>query len=173
LQVTLFTLALSREWPFAVAGASAWGQYHGKPASWGWAVAFIVVMTAGELCILPVGLGLFARLAPPGLTATTVAIWYFAGFAGNLLAGWLGSWWNGLSHGLFLAMIGGVALLSAACLAVLMGKASARSEIAWTRWSDCSCSGGTHSNFTAAANTAQPGQGRQCCDHDQRCGGSV
>jgi POT family proton-dependent oligopeptide transporter len=78
-------------------------------------------MTVGELFILPVGLGLFARLAPPGLTATVVATWYFAGFAGNLLAGWLGTGWNGVSNGVFLALTGAVALLSAGCLALLKG----------------------------------------------------
>jgi POT family proton-dependent oligopeptide transporter len=104
---------------FLIAGASAWAHTHAERVGWGWAVAFVSVMTVGELFILPVGLGLFVRLAPPGLTATVVAIWYFAGFAGKLLAGWLGTWWNGVSIGVFLALIGTVALLSAGCLASL------------------------------------------------------
>jgi proton-dependent oligopeptide transporter, POT family len=104
-----------------IAVATAWARLHAQPVGWGWAAAFIAIMTAGELFILPVGLGLFARLAPSGLTATVVATWFFAGFAGNLLAGWLGTLWNWMSHGLFLALIGGVALLSAGCLTILSG----------------------------------------------------
>ena len=46
---------------------------------WVWLVAFFVVMTAGELYILPIGLGLFGRLAPNGFTATTIALWFLAG----------------------------------------------------------------------------------------------
>ena len=41
-----------------------------------WLALFIVVMTAGEL-YTPVGLGLFGRLAPAGMTATSIATWYF------------------------------------------------------------------------------------------------
>jgi POT family proton-dependent oligopeptide transporter len=45
-------------------------------ASWLWLVLFFVVFTFGELYILPTGLGLFARLAPTGYGATTVAAWF-------------------------------------------------------------------------------------------------
>ena len=44
-------------------------------------LAYFFVLTLGELYILPTGLGLFARLAPPKLGATTVAAWYLAIFA--------------------------------------------------------------------------------------------
>ena len=60
------------------------------PVSWLWLVAFFVVLTLGELYILPTGLGLFARLAPPRLGATTVASWFLATFSGSLLAGLVG-----------------------------------------------------------------------------------
>src|SRR3546814_7157226 len=59
--------------------------------SWIWLLLFLVILTFGELWILPVGLELFGRLAPPGSAATTIAAWFFAGFVGNLLAGLLGS----------------------------------------------------------------------------------
>ena len=74
-------------------------------ASWIWPTAYFAVMTIGELFILPVGLGLFGRLAPRGLEATAIATWFFAGFAGNLLAGWLGLFWSRLSQPAFFALI--------------------------------------------------------------------
>ena len=86
--------------------------------SWVYLATFSVVMTAGELYILPVGLGLFGRLAPAGFTATSIATWYFAGFLGNLFAGWLGTLWTPLSHAAFFALIGAVALASAGLLSL-------------------------------------------------------
>ena len=66
--------------------------------SWIWLAPHFVVLTVGELFILPVGLGLFGRLAPKGFDATAIAVWFFAGFAGNLLAGWIGTPWSDLSR---------------------------------------------------------------------------
>src|SRR5690606_12192984 len=59
--------------------------------AWPWLLAFFLVLTLGELYILPTGLGLFARLAPPRLGATTVASWFLAIFSGSLLAGMVGT----------------------------------------------------------------------------------
>jgi proton-dependent oligopeptide transporter, POT family len=84
--------------------------------SWFWLTAYFVVLTIGELFILPVGLGLFGRLAPKGYEATTIATWFFAGFAGNIFAGALGTLWSDLSTPMFFAMIGAVGFVSAALL---------------------------------------------------------
>ncbi|MEG3089254.1 peptide MFS transporter [Sphingomonas sp. PB4P5] len=86
----------------------------GGPAHWLWLVAFFVILTFGELYILPTGLGLFARLAPKGLGATTVAAWFLATFAGSLAAGFVGTLWSRMDHMSYfflLAGIGGVAAL--------------------------------------------------------------
>jgi POT family proton-dependent oligopeptide transporter len=83
--------------------------YPGGGASWLWLVAVVGVITLGELWILPVGLGLFGRLAPAGLAATMIAAWYLAGFAGNLLSGTLGALLTTLGASAFFALAGGVA----------------------------------------------------------------
>ncbi len=67
-------------------------------ASWLWLVLFFVILTLGELFILPMGLGLFARLAPSSLGATTVAAWFSAIFSGSMLAGVVGTLWSRASH---------------------------------------------------------------------------
>lgn len=83
----------------AVIAACAFGMLAAVSAvgagqvSWVWLALFFVLLTVGELFILPVGLGLFGRLAPAGLAATTIAAWFFAAFAGNLLAGLAGMAW--------------------------------------------------------------------------------
>ena len=102
-----------------VAATALWSQHHAVRASWPWLVLFLIAMTVGELYILPVGLGLFGRLAPKGLKATTIAVWFSAGVLGNLFAGWLGTLWSPLSHGLFFAIIGAVALTAALLFALL------------------------------------------------------
>ena len=71
---------------------------------WQWFALFLVVLTFGELFILPTGLGLFARLAPQRLGATTVASWFLATFAGNLAAGLVGTLWTRMSHPAFFVL---------------------------------------------------------------------
>lgn len=104
----------------------------GARAHWIWLVAFWVVLTLGELFILPVGLGLFGRLAPRGYEATAIAVWFFAGFVGNLLAGWLGSFWSRLSEPAFFAVIA-LTSLAAAVLLLPFIRPTARAEHAERR----------------------------------------
>jgi POT family proton-dependent oligopeptide transporter len=88
-------------------------------ASWMWLLAFFVLFTLGELYILPTGLGLFARLAPPRLGATTVAAWFLAIFSGSLLAGVVGTLWSRASHGGFFVVLSALTTLAAVALWLL------------------------------------------------------
>src|SRR3546814_12611014 len=47
----------------------------GQPVKWLWPVVFLGVMTLGELCVLPVGLSLFDRIAPAGQNPLGKAPW--------------------------------------------------------------------------------------------------
>ena len=91
-----------------LAAVAATAEGEGARASWLWLAAFFVIYTAGELYILPTGLGLFARLAPARLGATTIAAWFLASFAGNLLAGVLGSLWSQTGPARFFALMAAV-----------------------------------------------------------------
>ncbi|KAF1017449.1 MAG: Di-/tripeptide transporter [Stenotrophomonas maltophilia] len=100
----------------------------GEPAAkvgWLWAVLFFVLFTFGELFILPVGLGLFARLAPAGFDATIIAFWFLASFGGNLLAGAAGMLWSSLSSTAFFS------LMAATCLLVALLLRSLQRRSAW------------------------------------------
>ena len=88
-------------------------------ASWAWLVLFFVVFTLGELYILPTGLGLFARLAPVGFGATTMAAWFLAIFSGSLTAGLVGTLWSSTTHARFFVMLAVIALAAAAMLVAL------------------------------------------------------
>ena len=88
-------------------------------ASWMWLVLYFAIFTLGELHILPTGLGLFARLAPAGFGATTVAAWFLAIFSGSFAAGAVGALWTGMTHGLFFLLLTLIAMLAAAMLFTL------------------------------------------------------
>jgi POT family proton-dependent oligopeptide transporter len=98
-------------------------------ASWLWLVLFFVVFTLGELYILPTGLGLFARLAPAQLAATTVAAWFLAIFTGSLTAGAVGTLWGTTSHAEFFVILALLALAAAGML-LTMDRATWRIEAA-------------------------------------------
>jgi POT family proton-dependent oligopeptide transporter len=84
--------------------------------SWTWMLVFFAIFTLGELYILPVGLGLFARLAPARFAATTIAAWFFCSFTGNLLSGVIGTAWEKVPPQVFFLMMGGICAVSALAL---------------------------------------------------------
>jgi POT family proton-dependent oligopeptide transporter len=86
---------------------------------WVWLLSFFVVFTLGELYILPNGLGIFARLAPPKLGASTVAAWYLAIFSGSLAAGQVGRLWSRTDHVYFFVLLAGIASVAAILLYLL------------------------------------------------------
>jgi len=91
----------------------------GGSAAWPWAAAFFIVLTIGELYILPIGLALFGRLAPGNRTATSIAAWFLALSAGNLLGGALGSLWSQLTHTTFFIIVAAVSCFAAVMLKLL------------------------------------------------------
>jgi POT family proton-dependent oligopeptide transporter len=94
-------------------------------ASWLWLLAFMIVFTLGELFILPNGLGIFARLAPPRLGASTVAAWYFAIFTGSLVAGQVGRLWSRMEQAPFFLLMAAIAGAAAVFL-LLLGRPAQR-----------------------------------------------
>ena len=106
-----------------LAAVSADAGTAGARAGWWWLVLFFAAITTGELYVLPVGLGLFARLAPAGFGATLIAAWYFAAFGGNLLAGAIGSRWSQFGHTQFFLAMAALATLAAAAIKQLDARA--------------------------------------------------
>ena len=90
----------------------------GRVSGW-WLVVFFVVYTLGELYILPVGLGLFARMAPAGMGATVIAAWFLAAFGGNLLSGVVGRTWQVLGPSGFFMLLAALAAGAAVALLAL------------------------------------------------------
>ena len=96
-----------------------------------WLVLYFVIFTLGELHILPTGLGLFARLAPPRFAATTVAAWFLAIFTGSLSAGAVGTLWGSMSHAAFFTVLSALATV-AAILLLALGRIPGRPDLQQT-----------------------------------------
>jgi POT family proton-dependent oligopeptide transporter len=96
----------------ALAGLIAMNAATGFAINWLWLVAFFAAFTLAELYILPVGLGLFASLAPKRFAATTIAAWFFCSFTGNLLSGVIGAVWERMSPQAFFLMMAAICIVS-------------------------------------------------------------
>jgi POT family proton-dependent oligopeptide transporter len=58
-----------------------------------WVFAYFVLLTLGELYVIPVGLTLIESLAPVRFASMAMGAWYIAKFLGSLLAGIMGAYW--------------------------------------------------------------------------------
>jgi len=95
-----------------IMAAAAW-RAAGDEASWLWLLGYFVVITIGELYLSPIGLSLVSKIAPVRMVSMLMGVWLGTSFAGNLIAGWLGSFWSGMDKMMFFLMIAGIALIAA------------------------------------------------------------
>ncbi len=86
------------------------------PVSALWVVAYFVLLTVGELLVLPIGLSLFGNLSPAGIAATMMGAWYIAKFLGSLAAGVIGTLWLRIPAEWFFAIGAGATFLASALL---------------------------------------------------------
>jgi POT family proton-dependent oligopeptide transporter len=93
---------------YLIMGAAAWVA-QGDEASWWWLLAYFVVITIGELYLSPISLSLVSKAAPARLLSTMMGLWLATSFTGNLIAGWLGSFWSAMDKTSFFLMLAGLA----------------------------------------------------------------
>ncbi len=86
------------------------------PVSALWVVAYFVLLTVGELLVLPIGLSLFGNLSPARIAATMMGAWYIAKFLGSLAAGIIGTLWLRIPAEWFFAIGAGATFLASALL---------------------------------------------------------
>jgi len=85
---------------------------HGDEASWLWLLAYFVVLTVGELYLSPISLSLVSKAAPARMLSMMMGLWLATSFTGNLLAGWLGSFWSAMDKPSFFLMLAGLAAVA-------------------------------------------------------------
>ncbi len=74
-----------------------------------WLVGCTAVYTTGELYLSPIGLSLVTKVAPARLVSMLMGMWFFSSFLGNLLSGYLGTYYEKISRPSFffgLAVLG-------------------------------------------------------------------
>ncbi len=98
-----------------VAAALVQAKSGGAVGAW-WTILYFVLLTSGELLVIPVGLALVDMLAPATFAATAMGAWYIAKFVGTLLAGVMGGYWGTIPSSLFFALGAASVLLGAVVL---------------------------------------------------------
>ena len=99
----LFMLAIS----YVIMAAAAYLSPHGG-SSWLWLLVFFAVITMGELYLSPIGLALVARVAPVQILSMMMGMWFITSFTGNLLQGYIGSFFSEMNKESFFMMCAGI-----------------------------------------------------------------
>ena len=84
-----------------------------------WLVSAYGVITLGELMLSPMGLSLVSKVAPVRLRGIMMGGWFLATAIGNKLTG-VGVYWDRMPHSTFFAMLGGLSLVMAVVLVLLL-----------------------------------------------------
>ncbi len=87
---------------------AAWSAA-GDSANWLWLLGYFAVITLGELYLSPIGLSLVSKVSPARIVSMMMGVWLGTSFFGNLIAGWLGSFWSTMDKMHFFLMIAGIA----------------------------------------------------------------
>jgi POT family proton-dependent oligopeptide transporter len=99
--------------------AAALNARTGRPVGAEWVVAYFVLLTIGELLVIPVGLTLVSALSPVQVAAMAMGGWYIAKFLGSLLAGAMGAYWGVIPATIFFGLGVCSAMLAAMVLFIL------------------------------------------------------
>ena len=95
---------------------AAWQAAGAPDASWLWLLGYFVIITVGELYLSPIGLSLVTKVSPARIVSMMMGIWLASSFAGNFIAGWLGSFWSSMDKMMFFLMIAGIAMVAGAVI---------------------------------------------------------
>ena len=84
-----------------------------------WLIVAVMVVTLGELMLSPMGLSLVSKVAPVHLRGLMMGGWFVATAIGNKLT-MIGVYWEQWWQSTFFAVLGGMALVMAVVLVVLL-----------------------------------------------------
>jgi len=68
-----------------------------RPVPLAWALGFHLIVQTGYLFVYPIGMALFSRAAPPAINSLMIGVYFLSVFAGSLLVGWVGQFYEKLS----------------------------------------------------------------------------
>ena len=84
-----------------------------------WALGYHLLLQVGYLFVYPIGMAVFSRAAPPSITALMIGVYFMSVFAGSLLVGFVGQFYERLSVPQFWLLHAGAAGAAGAIVLVL------------------------------------------------------
>jgi proton-dependent oligopeptide transporter, POT family len=102
--------------PLLLALASTIVASSGQRVGLGWAIVFEFVNDLAFANIVPIGLALYSRAAPKGLTGMLIGVYYLLFFFANLGVGWLGGLLEKMPGSAFWSMHAAIVFTSAVLL---------------------------------------------------------
>jgi POT family proton-dependent oligopeptide transporter len=81
-----------------------------------WLVGSTVVYTFGELYLSPIGLSFVTKVAPVRIVSMMMGVWFLANFIGNYMTGYLGTFYEKISHAQFFQLMTGIAVVAGVVL---------------------------------------------------------
>lgn len=79
-----------------------------------WLMLCTLIYTIGELYFSPIGLSLVTKISPPRLVGMLMGMWFLSSFFGNILSGYIGSYYEQLPKNSFFLILA----VMAACTAL-------------------------------------------------------
>jgi POT family proton-dependent oligopeptide transporter len=77
-----------------------------------WLVGCTLIYTLGEMYLSPIGLSLVIKVAPARVVSMMMGIWYMANFFGNLLSGYIGTYYEKMSRESFFLLLAALGIAS-------------------------------------------------------------
>ena len=84
-----------------------------------WLVGSTVVYTLGELYLSPIGLSFVTKVAPVRIVSMMMGVWFLANFIGNYMTGYLGTFYEKISHAAFFQLMTTIAVVAGLVLFVI------------------------------------------------------
>jgi POT family proton-dependent oligopeptide transporter len=75
-----------------------------------WLLGTTLILTLGELYLSPIGLSLVTKVAPGRIISMMMGVWFLSSFFGNYFSGFLGTYWERMSHEAYFAILTGLGL---------------------------------------------------------------
>jgi POT family proton-dependent oligopeptide transporter len=73
-----------------------------------WLLGTTFILTLGELYLSPIGLSFVTKVAPGRIISMMMGVWFISSFFGNYFSGFLGTYWERMSHEAYFAILTGL-----------------------------------------------------------------
>ena len=84
-----------------------------------WLVGATGIATFGELFLSPIGLSFVTKVAPARIVSMMMGVWFLANFIGNYMSGYLGTYWEKISHQQFFILMTAIGVIAGLVLFIM------------------------------------------------------